>query len=409
MLDDLKIGVELHLKLKLTKKLFCNCVYDETALINTHSCEICEGQPGTYPLLNEEAVRLGILAATLTKSKIPKKIYFHRKHYNYPDLPKGYQITMYKRGFLGTEGVVPIFDKYSEESSVLLTHIILEEDPCSYLKGQLNYNRAGSALLEIVTEPVFKNGIMVIRFIKTIVNLFHVAGIVEKSNKKVFRADINISTTDTVRSELKNLGSLDEIERAIDAEYNRHKREKPSQQETRSYEFLTNSTHFMRKKESSREYAYLPEYNIKPVKVNIPSHAYNVYEAFNALKHKLTGKINLSDTRLWTFANYPQFTHFLLKENERISEICRLADLNLKYEKQINLDTITKYTPETYRKKFIKVEKQSLDTVFKELVAKFNEKELNSPKIYNYIFGNLLHKTGASYEQIKEYLLNNGL
>src|SRR3989344_6356111 len=167
MTNKLKIGLEIHGYLVTKEKLFCNCPnqHKTAEMSNKYICPICTGQPGNKPMLpNSEAIKKSLQIALILNCNIPPTLKFWRKHYNWPDLPKGYQNTMsgtYSQ-FLGTKG---------EFEGIGIREVHLEEDPAAWNPetGTIDYNRSGAPLVEIVTEPDFKSSEQVETWLKKLV------------------------------------------------------------------------------------------------------------------------------------------------------------------------------------------------------------------------------------------------
>jgi aspartyl-tRNA(Asn)/glutamyl-tRNA(Gln) amidotransferase subunit B len=402
----MKIGLEVHLKLNIDKKLFCNCLNNEYSTINTNFCEICLGEPGSLPLLNLEAVSIAFKCAKLLEMEYNPFIYYLRKHYSYHDLPKGYQLTMDEEGAIGKNGNIKVYKGYKyTEKIVPLKILILEEDPCSIVKGILNYNRSGSPLLELVTEPVFTSADEVVDFLKTLIQLLSVEEIIESSNKKHFRADVNISTNEYYRTELKNLGSIEDITNSIKAEVKRQLETPLVNNETRCYNLLLNSTEFMRYKESAKDYAYLVETNIYPVqsKSYIQKTVYNVYKVYE----QLAKGYKLNESRAWSYAKNKKLAAYLLEKlNTNNTVDFSVVDKMIKYNK-IDYKILNKnISLEEYSKTFKKREAVNLQSVYYNLYntnSKFKNiadfKDITAPS-FNYIIGLIKKESSATYSEI---------
>ena len=230
-LFDIIIGVEIHTQLNLKEKLFSNVTINNTTKQNINSNPIDLGMPGTLPILNLKAIYLSILFGKLIKGKIEKKIKFDRKHYFYPDLSKGYQITqkehpLIKNGYITlSKNKINIRQVHLEEDTGKLYH--KKNTTYSYI----NYNRAGIALLEIVSEPELTSKDETIEYIKKIYKILTENNICKgKLEKGEFRCDINISfkkkeeQISKNKIEIKNLNSFKSIAEAIDYEIKRQKK-----------------------------------------------------------------------------------------------------------------------------------------------------------------------------------------
>ena len=257
-----KIGLEIHVPLNTKRKLFCNCPtnYYEVEKPNTNTCEVCTGMPGVKPFpINSDALKTAVMVAKLLNCKIIHANKFvKRKHYNYPDLPSGYQRTSEPVGEAGNLEGVGIWE------------IHFEEDPGRYdlQTGRVDYNRSGVPLIEIVTAPDMKSPDEVRNFLKTLINLLKYTGrIIEVGG--VMRADVNISIEGGNRAEIKNINSIKGAYKAINYEIMRQKnimkRGAKVTQETRGFNEKSMITFPMRTKETQDDYRYIPDPDIPPL------------------------------------------------------------------------------------------------------------------------------------------------
>ncbi|MDP3780056.1 MAG: Asp-tRNA(Asn)/Glu-tRNA(Gln) amidotransferase GatCAB subunit B, partial [Nitrosopumilaceae archaeon] len=197
-----KIGLEIHCKLKkLESKLFCSCKADYRGFEpNTNICPVCVGLPGSLPRLNKKAIEKATVIAMALNCKTPPKIAFFRKNYFYPDLPKNFQITqlnIYGPTSIGQEGKISV-----EGKEIQIRRIQLEEDPGRLIyEGSsertqitlVDYNRAGTPLVEIVTDPDFENPKQVRLFLNILSDLLENLGVSDPSLEGAMRADANVS------------------------------------------------------------------------------------------------------------------------------------------------------------------------------------------------------------------------
>ncbi len=270
-----KIGLETHVELLTKTKIFCGCKNEYGEKPNKNCCEICTGQPGAMPSLNENAVRLAVTAGTALNCTIEKNIYMARKNYIYPDLAKGYQITQSDRP-LCRDGCITL----PSGKTVGIERIHIEEDAgkLRHENGKvfIDYNRAGSPLIEIVTRPDFTTGDEVKEYLEVLTLLLRSLGVSDcKMQEGSLRCDINISLTDWKesyeRSEIKNVNSYSFAKKAAEYEIKRQtemilRGEKP-ERETRRFDSISGKTVLMRKKESGADYRYIDEPDIPPSKV----------------------------------------------------------------------------------------------------------------------------------------------
>jgi len=262
----LKIGLEIHGYLTTKEKLFCNCKNahkDKDAKPNTFICPICTGQPGSKPMLpNEEAIKKLIQIALMLNCKVnhePQKLVWWRKHYSWPDLPKGYQNTI-----SGTYAT-PVGEK-GEFLGIGIREVHLEEDPAAWdpETGEIDYNRSGAPLVEIVTEPDFKSEQEVEKWLKEIILTMSYIKTLDKDAG--IKADVNVSLYGE-RIEIKNMNSITEIIKAIKYEAKRQEKEKPINKETRAWDSEKGITIKMREKESHADYRFIKDPDLPVIKI----------------------------------------------------------------------------------------------------------------------------------------------
>ncbi|MCH7561872.1 MAG: Asp-tRNA(Asn)/Glu-tRNA(Gln) amidotransferase subunit GatB [Thaumarchaeota archaeon] len=276
-----KIGLEIHCQLtNLESKLFCSCKANYREFeINENICPICIGLPGSLPRLNQEAVKKATIIAMALNCTTPDKIAFFRKNYFYPDLPKNFQITqlnIYGNTSIGGTGSIMVGDK-----KIRITRIQLEEDPgrimyegssSKNLITLVDYNRAGTPLVEIVTEPDFENPKQVREFINILSDLLENLGVSDPSLDGAMRADANVSIDGGKKVEIKNIGSFHDLEKATIFEITRqeslHSRDIAIIQETRHWDDKRKITVSSRSKEDDLDYRYFLEGDIPWVKID---------------------------------------------------------------------------------------------------------------------------------------------
>ena len=276
----IKIGLEIHSQLtKLESKLFCSCKANYREFEpNTNICPICMGLPGSLPRLNQKAVEKATMIAMALNCSTPEKIAFFRKNYFYPDLPKNFQITqlnIYGDTSVGGTGTLMIGEK-----KIHITRIQLEEDPGRLIyEGSseknlvtlVDYNRAGTPLVEIVTEPDFENPKEVREFLNILSDLLENLGVSDPSLEGAMRADANVSIEGGNKVEIKNIGSFHDLEKAVHFEITRqqslHSRDIPIIQETRHWDDKRKITVSSRSKEEDLDYRYFLEGDIPWIKI----------------------------------------------------------------------------------------------------------------------------------------------
>jgi aspartyl-tRNA(Asn)/glutamyl-tRNA(Gln) amidotransferase subunit B len=276
----LVLGLEIHLHVKTANKMFCGDradIYD--AEPNTHTCPVCLGLPGALPVPNFEAVQKTQLLGAAFNCELHTNSKFDRKHYFYPDLPKGYQISQYKQPLCG-EGYVPLLSGEKAE----LERIHLEEDTAkSFHEGNktlIDFNKSGMPLIEIVTKPTFKNIRDAVEFSKKVQDVIRYLGIGEGDMEKGqmrLEANISLRTKEMeergelpkYKVEIKNINSFRFMERAVKAEIVRQRelfeRGIEPSQENRGFNEATGKTVLQRSKEEAHDYRYFPEPDIPPM------------------------------------------------------------------------------------------------------------------------------------------------
>ncbi|MFA6022920.1 MAG: Asp-tRNA(Asn)/Glu-tRNA(Gln) amidotransferase subunit GatB [Candidatus Pacearchaeota archaeon] len=262
------IGLEIHGYLATKEKLFCKCKNENKNITpNTNICPICTAQPGCKPMPpNAEAIKKIIQIALMLNSKvntheIGKKLIWQRKHYNWPDLPKGYQNT------ISGAHAIPVAEK-GKFLGINITEMHLEEDPAAWdpETGCIDYNRSGAPLIEIVTEPEFSSSEQVADWLKKLIlTLSYIKAIDKESGIK---ADVNVSIHNlSERTEIKNMHSISEIIKAIEYELKRHSKEKPKTKETRRWNSETGKTEQMREKEAAADYRFISDPDLPVIKI----------------------------------------------------------------------------------------------------------------------------------------------
>jgi len=275
-----KIGLEVHIQLtSLKTKLFCACPSDyRDKPPNTVVCPVCLGMPGALPVLNEEAVKMALALCIALGGKCSNKMVFARKHYFYPDLPKGFQISQFTS--LGSSPVcVGGSLKISVngiEKTVRIRRLQLEEDPGRLVWPQglaskyvlVDYNRSGIALIELVTEPDMETPEEARAFVEKLRSIVEHLGICDCDLEGSLRVDANVSVEGGERVEIKNINSPKEVEKALKFEIVRQttllKQGGRVVRETRHWDSSKRVTVPSRTKEVEAEYRYMPEPNIPP-------------------------------------------------------------------------------------------------------------------------------------------------
>ncbi len=269
-------GTEVHCELKSNTKMFSDSYNRFGTLANTNINAIDLAYPGTLPTINRYAVELALKACLAFHCTIHKEMYFDRKNYFYPDLPKGYQITQ-ARTPIGVNGYVEI-EVGGVKKKIGIHDIHIEEDTCksTHFKNQtyLDFNRCGVPLIEIVSEPDMKSDQEVILYLEKLREILFYTNVSDcKIEEGSMRCDVNVSVSKTeklgTRTETKNLGSIHSCGAVVLAEAKRQiellEQGKEIHEETRRYDEKKNETVLMRVKETGNDYRYFPEPNIPPL------------------------------------------------------------------------------------------------------------------------------------------------
>jgi aspartyl-tRNA(Asn)/glutamyl-tRNA(Gln) amidotransferase subunit B len=287
------IGLEVHVQLKTRSKMFCACPVEFGAPPNTHTCPICLGLPGALPVMNHEALRMTVLAGLMLDCDIAPICKFDRKNYFYPDMPKNYQISQYDMP-LCANGKVPLHDlAYPKDAQkniaapdkeVHLVRIHLEEDVAKSFHFETNtgidFNRAGTPLMEIVTQPEISSPEEAFAFLTSLKQILIYGGVSDADMEKgQLRCDCNVSVRPEKQAELgakieiKNMNSISGVRRALAFEIQRQmealERGEKLQQETRGWDDTAGETFLMRTKESAHDYRYFPDPDLVPVKTEM--------------------------------------------------------------------------------------------------------------------------------------------
>ena len=279
----LTIGLEIHIKLKSLNKMFCQCKNEQNfdnLLPNTNICPVCTGQPGALPTLSHEVLQKALLLGKALQCKINEYSSFDRKSYFYPDLPMGYQITQLYHP-TNTQGHVSFFlDNYTDQKTIHIQDAHMECDTAKMIHdgGQalLDFNRAGTPLVEIVTNPDFTSAEEVVEFLKELQRMVRFNDIADADMEKwQMRVDVNISLRNSesdpfgTRAEIKNINSFGMIKRAIQHEQARqeaiYEAGETFTQQTRGRDDAKGSSYLMRSKEDALDYRYFPEPDLPPL------------------------------------------------------------------------------------------------------------------------------------------------
>jgi len=293
------IGLEVHVQLETDTKIFCGCSTESTddEEPNTRTCPTCLGLPGALPVLNEAAVEAAVKVGKAIDADIPETTTFHRKNYYYPDLPKNFQLTQYDAPICQSGELEVRVD--SDPRTIGITRAHLEEDPGSlqHAGGSIenathtlvNYNRAGTPLMEIVTEPDFRSPAETRAFLAKLEEVLEYLGVFDPTRDGSLRVDANVSLVpesdvaddgtiteaalaDANRAEVKNISSHKGAEQALAYEVTRQenvlRRGREIEQETRHWDEARGVTVSMRSKEAEKDYRYFREADLPALEVS---------------------------------------------------------------------------------------------------------------------------------------------
>jgi aspartyl-tRNA(Asn)/glutamyl-tRNA(Gln) amidotransferase subunit B len=280
------IGLEVHVQLLTKSKIFCACSTRFGDAPNTNVCPVCLGLPGTLPVLNKRVVEMATLASLAINCTVHEHSRFARKNYFYPDLPKGYQISQYELP-LATDGWIEV-EYQGANKRIGITRLHLEEDaaknlhegfPESATKAYIDYNRCGTPLCEIVSEPDMRTPEEAYAYLTTLRQILLYTGVSDCNMEEgSLRCDANISVRLRgsqqfgTKVEVKNLNSFRFLQKALEYEIERHISVIESggriSQETRLWNQTANRTDSMRSKEKAHDYRYFPEPDLLPVHVS---------------------------------------------------------------------------------------------------------------------------------------------
>ncbi|HEY4398812.1 MAG TPA: Asp-tRNA(Asn)/Glu-tRNA(Gln) amidotransferase subunit GatB, partial [Acidimicrobiia bacterium] len=276
------IGLEVHVELATSTKLFCSSRNEFGADPNTNICPVCLGLPGSLPVLNERAVEFALRVGEALQCTVPDRSIFHRKNYFYPDMPKDYQISQYDEpicidGSLEVDGTrIGIERAHMEEDTGKTIHVggggrIHQAD-----HSLVDYNRAGIPLMEVVSRPDLRSAEQARAYVNELRSVLQAIGVSDvKMEEGGFRVDANVSLRPAGASELgtkvevKNMNSIRSVGRALEYEIERQgallDAGEQVMQETRHWDEDAGVTHTMRTKEEADDYRYFPEPDLVPV------------------------------------------------------------------------------------------------------------------------------------------------
>jgi aspartyl-tRNA(Asn)/glutamyl-tRNA(Gln) amidotransferase subunit B len=272
------IGLEIHVQLKTRTKMFCGCALSFGEDPNTRTCPVCLGLPGTLPVVNAEAIHHGLMIGMALGCELAPRSIFHRKNYFYPDLPKGYQVSQYDIPLArdGKLGDVRIHRVHLEEDAAKLIHVGASGRIHSAEASDVDFNRGGTPLAEIVSEPDIRSASEAAEWLRLLRVTLRQLGVSDVNMEEgSLRCDANVSlrpagaTELGVKTELKNMNSFRFIERGVEAEIARQEAILRSggriEQETLHYDVRSGAISSLRSKEEAHDYRYFPEPDLVPI------------------------------------------------------------------------------------------------------------------------------------------------
>ncbi len=326
---EVVIGLEVHVQLNTKTKIFCSCPTSFGDEPNTNTCPTCLGLPGALPVMNKEAVKKAVMFGKAVNATINKRSTFERKNYFYPDLPKGYQISQF---------VVPIVENgelfietKDGKKRIGITRAHLEEDAGKNIHegeySKVDLNRAGTPLLEIVSEPDMRSSDEAIAYLKKLHAIVKYLGISDANMQEgSFRVDANVSVRPLgqkefgTRVEIKNINSFKFIKQAIDYEVERHieayeydEYEDEVIQETRLFDSKTGETRSMRGKEESADYRYFPDPDLLPLEVPDEFYEIKIPELPDEKKERYIKEFGLKEYDAGVLTSEPELAEFFEK------------------------------------------------------------------------------------------------
>ena len=458
------IGMEVHVQLSTDSKIFCACKNQPSLIANNNICVICSGYPGTLPALNKKVLDYAIMVALATNSKVNGYNRFDRKHYFYADLPKGYQIT--QNDFpICSNGYIEIEKEDKSKKKIRIHHIHIEEDAGKNIHDDsygslVDFNRAGTPLLEIVSYPDMSSPFEVRAYLKELYSVISCLGVSSCNMEDgAFRGDANVSVRLIgaeklgTKCELKNINSFKFIHDAVEFEISRQIDEIENggtiRQQTRLWDTKNKKTFVMREKECADDYRYFPDPDIPPVIIDdlwIEDIKNIMPELPQQKKNRFVNDYSMSEYEANIFVyNYNLSDYFeeayriyssrtlitfilrellaILKGNEdfkkinfsplHISNLVKMLD-----EKKIAQKTASEafnscfYTgemPENYIKKnnlfLVEISDEDIKNIIEKIIkdnnGQFNEYASGKDKLKGFFIGKIMAETKGSVDPLK--------
>ncbi|RME54776.1 Asp-tRNA(Asn)/Glu-tRNA(Gln) amidotransferase subunit GatB [Candidatus Woesearchaeota archaeon] len=315
MVNNIKIGLEIHCQLNTKSKLFCGCENKANEEPNTLTCPVCLGHPGAKPVLNKQAVMKALKVALAMNCQINPAMVFSRKSYFFPDLPNNFQVTQYEFPLAGKG----FFD------GITIKRLHIEEDPGKLIHKAgyvlVDYNRSGVPLIEIVTEPELTSADRAKEFLRNLIWTLEYLDVYERESESSLRCDVNISINNGSRVEVKNVNGMNDVKRVIEYEVERQQQHQ-AVQETRGWDSEKGITYQMRTKENEDDYGYITEPNLP------------MFEISNELMDNI--KVDLAELPLEKIKKYIKDFGLSLNDAEVIASDKGVAELFEKVSMHVN-------------------------------------------------------------------------
>lgn len=410
----LTIGIECHVQLNTKTKLFSGASNDDRdEKPNTLVNQIDFGLPGELPVLNKVAIEKAIRAAFALNTSPVKYSTFDRKHYFYPDLPMGYQITQYSQPIINSGSVNITLEDKVKKINITRAHLEADAGKSLHPSGKnyslVDLNRAGTPLLEIVSEPEMHSAAEARAYVRELWILMKFANV---SNASLFygnmRFDVNVSLSKTselgTRTEIKNLNSFRSVEKAIEHEAERQlkllKNNERIIQETRGWDDTKSSTYSLRSKENADDYRYMPDPDIPPIELD------DTY--VTKIKKSMPVMPDQWRKALSSYLDLSLIESLLQAEAEySTDDLGYLVDLPSDQAKAIANWLINIEVPFREKEKNLELNNQSRHLMYKEVQSLFSSKKLNSNSAKELIV--MLLKLDSLPKSIEDYAKTNNL
>lgn len=327
---EMVVGLEVHVQLRTQSKAFCGCSAAFGAPPNVNTCPVCLALPGALPVLNAEAVRLAVRAALALGCNVNMMSVFARKNYFYPDLPKGYQISQFDQP-LATQGKLQIrLSGDKDPKSIAITRLHMEEDAGKSVHDRypgstaIDLNRAGVALIEIVSEPDMRSAAEAGAYLQAMKQLLEYSGVSDVSMEEgSLRVDANVSarlhgeSALGTKTEVKNVNSFSAVERALQSEFERQcaliDAGGTVQQQTMLWDAARGEVRPARSKEESHDYRYFPDPDLPPLLLD-PEYVERLRRSMpelpDALRTRFTTHFKLSESELDAVTSSPRLASY---------------------------------------------------------------------------------------------------